>query len=160
MLVFSLPPIHTYIWLSKSLLIKTFTPSPFDFSQEPLHLPKLLTWLFQPNSTYGVESIKYLFRIYPNAQLFGVPNHRSAITWRNTWPRLFTLSISPRFNLVVLVELGWPFTESVQSAVILCLHIQEMHFSHLKYPVFYILFHLLFQILSYLLSYILSYVLS
>ena len=78
--------------------------------QELLHLMWLLTWLFQLNSTCKVESIEYLFRVYSKAQLFGVPNHHSVITWRNTWLCLFTLSIPPRTNLEILVVLGWPFT--------------------------------------------------
>ena len=44
------------------------------------------------------------------AQLFEVPNHRSIITWRNTWFCHFTLSISAQTNLVVLIILDWPFT--------------------------------------------------
>ena len=114
MLAFSLSPIHNYVWLSKSFLIKTLILSPFDLSQEPLHLTWLLMWLLQPNSTRKVELIEHLFRVYPKAQLFGVPNHRSAITWRDTWLRLFTLSNLPQFNLVVLVALGWPFTISLR----------------------------------------------
>ena len=111
MLIFSLPPIHIYVWLSKNLWLK---PLHFHLltlaKQEPLELTWLLTWLLQLNSTYGVESIEQFFRISPKAQLFGVLNHRSAITWHNMWLWPFTLIILPRFNLVVLVALGWPFT--------------------------------------------------
>ena len=92
-------------WLNPYLsslltLVKTKTSTP--------HVTFHMTFL-QLSSTCRVESIKHLFRAYPKAKLFGMPNHRSIIIWCNTqlWP--FKLSISPRINLVVLLALSWPF---------------------------------------------------
>ena len=66
---------------------------------------------FRLNSTYGVESIVHIFKVFFKAQLFRALRNRGVITWRT---RDFFCSrwTSPSINLIVLLVLGWPFYNS------------------------------------------------
>ena len=83
------------------LLKSYFFPLIIYRDTQPLHVISLSL-----NSTHKVESIAYIFRVSPKAQLFRATKNQSVITWRisdlfrSHWVLLFELP-----SLIV----GWPF---------------------------------------------------